>query len=79
MEVIATKDFIKEAELTKGLDITNEVNEANEALTKFKNPDEFVALLKKDHDTGFDVGVEAIFTISRYTIGIWIIHSQGAN
>ena len=37
------------------------VNTVDEALTKFKNLDEFVALLKKDHDAGFDARVEAIF------------------
>ena len=42
----------------RGLDIANEVDKA---LVKFKSSNEFVALLKKDHDTGFDVGVEAIF------------------
>ena len=57
-EVIAAKDFLKEAELTRGLDIANEVDES---LTKFKNSDEFTALLKKDHDAGFDAGVELIF------------------
>ena len=58
VEAIATKDFLKEVELTKGLDIANAVDDA---LTKFKNSDEFTALLKKDHDTGFDARVEAIF------------------
>ena len=57
-EAIATKDFLKEAKLMRGLDITNAVDEA---LTKFKNSDEFTSLLKKDHDAGFDTGVEAIF------------------
>ena len=42
----------------RDLDITNVVDKA---LVKFKNSDEFVVLLKKDHDVGFDVGVEAIF------------------
>ena len=42
----------------KGLEITNEVNEAR---AKFKNSDEFVALLKKYHHARFDAGVEAIF------------------
>ena len=46
VEAIAAKDFLKEVEVTRGLDITNEINEA---LAKFKNSDEFVALLKKDH------------------------------
>ena len=58
VEAIAAKDFLKEVEVTKGLDITNEIDEA---LAKFKNSDEFVALLKKDHDAGFDAKVEAIF------------------
>ena len=53
-----TKDFLKEVEFYKGLDIANVVNEA---LGKFKNSDEFAALLKKDHDIGFDAWVEAIF------------------
>ena len=55
---MATKDLLKEAEFTRGLDITNAVDEA---LAKFKNSDEFTTLLKKDHDVGFDAGVEAIF------------------
>ena len=46
-EVIAAKDFLKEVEFTRGLDITNVVEEA---LAKFKNSDEFAAFLKKDHD-----------------------------
>ena len=45
--MIAAKDFLKEAESMKGLDIANTVDEA---LAKFKNSDEFAALLKKDHD-----------------------------
>ena len=60
--MIATKDFLKEVEFTRGLDIANAVEEA---LAKFKNLDEFATLLKKDHDAGFDVGfdigVEATF------------------
>ena len=57
VEAIVTK-LLKEAEFTRGLDIDNVVNEA---LAKFKSSDEFAALLKKDHDAGFDVGLEAIF------------------
>ena len=30
-------------------------------MVKFKNSDEFTALLKKDHDIGFHAGVKAIF------------------
>ena len=40
------------------MDIANTVDEA---LAKFKNSDEFAALLKKDHNVRFDAGVEAIF------------------
>ena len=58
VEAIATKDFLKEAEFIRGLDITNAVDEA---LVKFKNSDEFTTLLKKDHEVGFDTGVEVIF------------------
>ena len=57
-EAIAAKDFLKEAELTRGLDIANTIDEA---LTKFKSSNEFVALLKKDHDARFGTRVEAIF------------------
>ena len=57
-EAITTKDSLKEAELTRVVDIANRVDKA---LAKLKGSDEFVALLKKDHDTGFDDGVEAIF------------------
>ena len=42
----------------KGLDIANEVDEA---LAKFRSSDEFTTLLMKDHDAGFNAGVEAIF------------------
>ena len=45
-------------EFTKGLDIANAIDKA---LAKFTNSNKFTALLKKDHDTGFDVEVEAIF------------------
>ena len=51
-EAIATKDSLKEAELSRGVDITNAIDEV---LGKFKSSDEFAILLKKDHDTGFDV------------------------
>ena len=57
-EAIAAKDFLKEVKFTRVLDIANEVDEA---LAKCKNSDDFAVLLKKDHDTGFDTGVEAIF------------------
>ena len=57
-EAIAARDSLKEAELTRGLDIANVVNEA---LAKFKSSNEFAALLKKYHDIGFNAGVEAIF------------------
>ena len=56
--MIATMDSFKEVELTRGVDIVNVVDKA---LAKFKGLYEFVALLKKDHDTGFDIGVETIF------------------
>ena len=57
-EAITTKDSLKEAELSRGEDIANAVDEA---MAKFKSSNEFVVLLKKDHDTRFDAGVEAIF------------------
>ena len=57
-EATTAKDFLKEAEFTRGLDIANVVDEA---LAKFKSSDEFTAHLKKDHDAGFDARVEAIF------------------
>ena len=66
-EAMAAKDFLKVVEFTRGLDIANAVDEA---LAKFKNSDEFAALLKKDHNVGFDAGVEAIF------YNIWA-HYQG--
>ena len=55
---MTAKEFLKEAECTRGLDIANVVDEI---VDKFKNSDEFAALLKKDHDAGFDAEVEAIF------------------
>ena len=36
-------------------------NAVDKALAKFKSSDEFAVFLKKDHDTGFDAVVEAIF------------------
>ena len=44
--------------LQRGEDITNAVDGA---LAKFKSLYWFAALLKKDHNTGFDAEVEAIF------------------
>ena len=58
VEAIVAKDFLKEVELTRGLDMANAVDEV---LVKFKNSDEFIALLKKNHDIGFDTRVETIF------------------
>ena len=55
---MTAKDFLKEAEFLRGLDIANAIDEA---LAKFENLYKFTALLKKDHDTGFDAEVEAIF------------------
>ena len=66
-EAIAAKDVLKEAELIKGLDIANVIDEA---LVKFKGSNEFSTLLKKNHDTGFDVGVGLPSTIFGRTIGI---------
>ena len=57
-EAIAAKDFLQEVELTRGLDIANAVDKA---LVKFKNSDEFIALVKKNHNSRFDARVEAIF------------------
>ena len=53
-EAITTRDSFKEAELLRSENIANVVDEA---LAKFKSSNEFYALLKKDHDTGFDAGV----------------------
>ena len=47
------KDFLKEAEFTRDVDIANAVDTT---LTKFKSSDKFTALLKKDNDVGFDEG-----------------------
>ena len=58
VEAITSRDSLKEAELSRREDIANVVDET---LAKFKSSDEFVALLKKDHDTGFEARVEAIF------------------
>ena len=55
---MAAKDFLKEADFSRGLNTTNAVDEG---LAKIENFDEFTALLKKDHDVGFDARVEAIF------------------
>ena len=57
-EAITARDSLKEAELSRSEDIANAVDEA---LAKFKSSNEFSTILKKDHDTGFDADVEAIF------------------
>ena len=55
--MITAKDSLKEAKLLRGVDIANVVDEA---MAKFKSSNEFVSLLKKDDDIGFDTGVDAI-------------------
>ena len=57
-KAIAAKDSLKEGELMRDFDTAKVIDEA---LVEFKSSDEFATLLKKDHDTGFDTGVEAIF------------------
>ena len=57
-EAITARDSLKEAELSRGVDIANAVEEV---LAKFKSLDEVAAFLKKDHETGFNARVEAIF------------------
>ena len=57
-EAITAKDSLMEVELSGGKDITNAVDVA---LAIFKSLDVFAMLLKKNHDIGFDAGVEAIF------------------
>ena len=47
-EAMTARDSLKEVELSKGEDIANTVDKA---LAKFNSSKEFVALLKKDHDT----------------------------
>ena len=71
-KAIAAKDFLKEAESTKGLDIANMVDKA---LAKFKNSNEFATLLKKDHDTRFDARWRLFFTTSRHITGTLIMRS----
>ena len=58
VEATPARDSLKVAELSRSKDIANVVDET---LAKFKSSEEFTALLKKDHDTGFDAEVEAIF------------------
>ena len=55
--MITTRDALNEAELSRSKDIANAVDEA---LAKFKSSEEFSTLLKKDHDSRFDTGVEVI-------------------
>ena len=57
-EAITVRDSLKEAELSRSEDIANAVDKA---LAKFKSSKDFFALLKKDHDTGFDTKVDDIF------------------
>ena len=57
-EAITTRYSLDEAKLSMSEDITNPIDKA---LAKFKSSEEFFALLKKDHNTRFDAGVEAIF------------------
>ena len=56
--VIIARDSLKETKLSRSEDIANVVDDA---LVKFKSSEEFIALFKKDHDTRFNVGVEANF------------------
>ena len=58
VEAITARNFLKEAELSRGEDIANAVDEA---LAKFKSSKEFATLLKKDLDTGFNAELEVIF------------------
>ena len=58
----AAEEYLKEAKLARDTKITRA---AEEAVLKFKQFEEFTALLKKEHDAGYDMGydvsVEEIF------------------
>ena len=69
--MITTRDALNEAELSRSKDIANVVDEA---LAKFKSLKEFATLLKKDHDTGFEVGRPSSITFGRI-IGTRIMFS----
>ena len=69
---IVTKDFLKEAESTSGLDIAKVVDKV---LAKFKNSDEFVALLKKFMTLDLMLGWRLFFTTSGHAIETLIMLS----
>ena len=70
-EAITTGDSLKESKLSRSKDIANVVDEA---LAKFKSLKEFATLIKKDHDTGFNVGRPSSITFG-HIIGTRIMFS----
>ena len=67
VEVITVKESLKEAGISMSKDVANAVDDT---FAKFKGSKEFATLFKKDHDTRFDIRVDAIF------YNIWM-HYQG--
>ena len=59
----AIEEYLKEAELARDDEIARA---AEEAVVTFKQSEEFVALLKKEHDEGYDIDIEEIF------FNIWV-------
>ena len=51
-------ELLKEAKLMRDVEVANAVAEV---VVKFKESEEFTALLKKDYHNGYDVGVVEIF------------------
>ena len=67
------KEYLKEGMLMRNVEIAEAAKEATkEAVVKFKDSEEFVALFEKKyeagHDAGYDVGVEDTFH------NIWLKH-----
>ena len=62
----AAQEYLKEVELGRNEDIKRAVEEA---VVKFKYFEEFIALLKKEHDVGYDVGYHV--GIEEISFNIW--------
>ena len=61
------EEYLKEAELARDDEIARA---AEEAMVKFKHSEEFVALLKKEHDAGYDVGYDV--SVEEIFFNIWL-------
>ena len=55
---MSAKESLKEAKFMRDIEVASAVTEA---VVKFKESEEFIALLKKDYHNGYDVRVVEIF------------------